>query len=423
MVKCTVTGEVDTIVNKNAIFTIAAKNYLASAITLRQSVIESTTNTDFYIILADELDGISIDNDINIVEANKLGISNFEEMAFRYDIVEFSTSIKPFSFDYLFNKGYFKVLYLDPDTYLFSSPDYLFKELDEYSLLLTPHVVDYKLGLHDVHLYDDFLKCGVYNLGFAGIKSDETGKTVIEWWKQKLYKYCLFNKMYFVDQKWMDLAPAIFENVKILKDRSLNIAWWNFAERKLLSREGGLYVLDCDVEKEVILFHFSNFKPGYPYDYYESRGIKVDDSQKQILNQLYKDYEKKLIDNGYNTYSIMKYAYSTYDNCDKIFLTHRRMYDYVSETNNPFSSNGNIYLALKQSKLLEKGAGTKSTADEKKEILVFEKRHPNIDRVLCLVLRTFERIVGIEKYEKLIRYIAKYYSLEDQSFLLKELNK
>ena len=90
----------------NIIFTIAAKNYLASAITLGESVMSSGTDAEFIIILADEwLEESVKEIRFPIIEAKDLGISSFEDMAFKYDIVEFSTSIKPFAIQYLFDKG------------------------------------------------------------------------------------------------------------------------------------------------------------------------------------------------------------------------------------------------------------------------------------------------------------------------------
>src|ERR1017187_7472506 len=43
----------------------------------------------------------------------------------------------------------------------------------------------------------------------------------------------------FVDQKWINLAPCFFENVKILKQPGCNMAFWNLHERHL-SSEGGV---------------------------------------------------------------------------------------------------------------------------------------------------------------------------------------
>ena len=94
---------------KNAIFTIVAKNYFSSAITLGKSVKRCVPDCDFIVILCDENDGeIELqDYEFEVVIANKMGIPGFEKMSFLYDVVELATSIKPFTFLYLMEeKGY-----------------------------------------------------------------------------------------------------------------------------------------------------------------------------------------------------------------------------------------------------------------------------------------------------------------------------
>ena len=80
------------------IFTIVAKNYFASAELLAKSLMNTNCGYDFYIVLADEVcEEISNRNHIGykLLIANELPIKDFQEMAFKYDVTEFATSIKP----------------------------------------------------------------------------------------------------------------------------------------------------------------------------------------------------------------------------------------------------------------------------------------------------------------------------------------
>ncbi len=406
----------------NIIFTIAAKNYLASAITLGESVMSSGTDAEFIIILADEwLEESVKEIRFPIIEAKDLGISSFEDMAFKYDIVEFSTSIKPFAIQYLFDKGYEMVMYLDPDIYVYQKLNKLFTKLRDSTIILTPHSVDGIMVGADLHYYDDFLLCGVYNLGFVGMKNNENGRKIIEWWSNKLERECVYDKMYFVDQKWMELCPAIFDGVKILREKDLNIAWWNFRERKLTLNTNP-YVDNFGEETAVSFIHFSNFKPGYPYDYYEKRGVILDTEQKELIALLYEEYEAQLIKNGYRKYFSLPYKYGSYENGEEILLTHRRLYKRLMEDGHeifhPFSVGTNsFYYSLRRNRLLVKMH--KKEIDKPKNVLVFDRRHPRVDCILIFAIRTICRIVGIENYEKLLRYIKKYYTLDQQLFLLK----
>ena len=114
----------------NVIFTICAKNYLAQAKTLGYSVKKHSPTTDFYILLSDEIGDVSIYcDDFEVIESKSLkNIPNFSTLAFKYNVIEFSTSVKPFFFDWLLNeKRYEKILYLDPDMVVYNSLDFLFE--------------------------------------------------------------------------------------------------------------------------------------------------------------------------------------------------------------------------------------------------------------------------------------------------------
>ncbi len=101
----------------NAVFTIVARNFLAQARTLGDSLAQTCPGLPFHVILADEAgDELDLSRErYPTVEAKDIGLPAYRDMAFKYDLVEFATSIKPFVFDHLFRRhGYEKVLYVDP---------------------------------------------------------------------------------------------------------------------------------------------------------------------------------------------------------------------------------------------------------------------------------------------------------------------
>ena len=80
----------------NCAFTICAKNYLAQALTLRESFLKHNPSLNFFIFLADKIDGVE---DVDgVVALDKSWIPDWVNMAFKYDVIEFNTSIKPFCF-------------------------------------------------------------------------------------------------------------------------------------------------------------------------------------------------------------------------------------------------------------------------------------------------------------------------------------
>jgi lipopolysaccharide biosynthesis glycosyltransferase len=158
---------------RNAVFTIVAKNYIGLAQVLEKSV-QRNADADFFIFVADEFDDDKIELPSNaIISKTTLGIeiAQWTEMSFKYNLVEFCTAIKPYCFEFLFGqKSHDKVVYLDPDVYVFNSLNPVFSDLDKFSIVLTPHIVDMQTPFRGVYSDYLFLVNGTFNLGFIGLK-------------------------------------------------------------------------------------------------------------------------------------------------------------------------------------------------------------------------------------------------------------
>ena len=109
---------------ENCVFTICAHNYMAQALTLQQSVLKYN-KVDFKIFLADTPEESPL-----FEKLDESWIPNWRNMAFQYNITEFNTSIKPFCFNKLFEEGYKKVVYLDPDMFVVDSVNLIWDILD-----------------------------------------------------------------------------------------------------------------------------------------------------------------------------------------------------------------------------------------------------------------------------------------------------
>src|SRR3546814_12289571 len=81
---------------------------------------------------------------------------------------------------------------------------------------------------------------GIYNLGHLFVRPDENGRALSRWWADRLDKYCFDDKTIglFTDQRWMDLVPATFEGVKILRVPNMDVASWNIrSEERRVGKE------------------------------------------------------------------------------------------------------------------------------------------------------------------------------------------
>lgn len=309
-----------------AVFTIISKNYLAFARTLLSSVRVHHPEWDQFVLLVDEVDG---DFDpktepFEIKYLTELNLPDFKKFVFRYSILELNTAVKPWMFSWLFNnKEYDKVVYLDPDIYVYDR----LKEVDELLnsgnlMVLTPHLT----GVLDDDKKPselDILKAGTYNLGFLAVSRHPDTNRFLNWWKSKLEYDCVvdFAKGLFVDQKWMDLVPGMFSGVTILRHPGYNVSYWNLKHRTVKEKNGEFYVNG----ERLVFFHFSGVNPNNPsslskhQDRFNLKNIGA-------ASVLVQRYAAEVLRNGHELCRNWEYFYSRFHNKIKIYDSLRVAY-------------------------------------------------------------------------------------------------
>lgn len=219
-------------------FSIAANNYLALATVWAESYRHHHPDAEVYVCLADRRDP-RIDYrrfPFETLFLDDLPFAHLESLAFRYDILELSTAVKPTVFRHLRDAlGHDRALYFDPDILVTDRLAEVEEALDGHQAVLTPHLAQ---PLDNQHRPSErqIRMMGVYNLGFAGLRLDATTTDFLAWWEQRLDRFCLVDPWHgtFVDQGWMDFAPAFLERVAILRSPRLNVAYWNLPQRRLV---------------------------------------------------------------------------------------------------------------------------------------------------------------------------------------------
>lgn len=181
-----------------------------------------------------------------VVYASELGIPNFESWLFKHDIVEVCTAVKgPFLLQAC-QSGADAVIYLDPDTALLGSLAPLEAWLETHDILLTPHLIDANDDLLAIEDNDvAALRTGIFNLGFVAIRTTGEGARFAQWWNDRLLTHCYDDipRGLFVDQRWCDHVPALFDRVKVVRDPGYNVASWNLSRRKLsVGKDGQILV-------------------------------------------------------------------------------------------------------------------------------------------------------------------------------------
>lgn len=325
---------------KRAVVTICSHNYFPYARILFHSLQKYHPEASLFLCLADiynsEID-LGIEG-IEIIPAAELGINNFSDFAFRYDIMEFNTAVKPFVMKLLIEERNFQqVVYLDPDIELFAPITPVFEAFENgANFVLTPHITEpaeFKEFPNDIGI----MKAGIYNLGFIAVNNSQDGRDFLDWWSRKLRYQCLNqqDRGIFVDQKYIDLLPAFHDHVAILRDRTLNVAYWNLDQRRLEQTSQG-----WTIEGEPLrFFHFSGIDPQFPQrlsKYTERFNGNLNPATRALVTH----YIAKLKHHGYNRELAPEYGYKRFSNGVIISDIMRRCYRDLPqpETSNPFET-------------------------------------------------------------------------------------
>ena len=298
---------------RRAIFTIVSCNYIAYAVTLMQSVREFHPEADRFIVLADsyrEFPGL--DAAAELIFCDEIGIELISNMQLWYSVIEFNTAIKPFVFRHLFDRfAYDEVVYLDPDILLFRPMAEVFDGLGAHNIVLIPHIME---PLQDGKEPSDLsiMKSGVYNLGFLGVRNDPEARALIAWWGERCYLHCRVDVAghMFTDQRWMDLAPTFVPNPLILRHPGYNVAYWNLAHRRIEQDGDGTWLVNGG---PLVFFHFSGISPEDPtvFSKHQNRFTAETLGPVSALCELYR---RRVIANGWEKYSRLRYGFAAFPN-------------------------------------------------------------------------------------------------------------
>lgn len=245
-------------------FTSAAPNYLGKVRTLAASLAKHHPEIELHLVLADRDAGpldAAAEGLASILTLADLGLARDPGWLFSHSLVELSTAVKAPAMARLL-PGAEAVLYLDPDIVLFSRLDDLLAELAESSIVLTPHLLRPEAEL-DAILDNEIcaLRHGAFNLGFVGVRSTEEGRRFVSWWCERLDRFCRAEPEsgLFTDQKWMDLAPCFWSDLRLLRDTRFNVAPWNVGQRRVQGNFDRGFTVDG---KPLGFYHFTGFDSG-----------------------------------------------------------------------------------------------------------------------------------------------------------------
>jgi hypothetical protein len=295
--------------------TIVSRNYFSHAKILAASFLRHEPGGRFYILVVDDLpDAPEADPGpgVTLVGIGDIGLRDPRGMCLKYDVVELNTAVKPaFLATLLYERGEEDLVYLDPDIEVMRPLEAVKEALGRADIVLTPHVLS-PIPLDGLHPSDqDILISGAYNLGFVALRRSPMVREFLAWWGERLEELCRIDVAHglFTDQRWVDLVPAFFPSVAVLRDPTCNVAFWNLHERQL-SRRGDDYFVN---DRPVTFFHYSGFNP--------NRRLTLSKHQDRVavekgsaLADLLDHYADLQIAHGFDTCSKWGYGHNHFDN-------------------------------------------------------------------------------------------------------------
>jgi hypothetical protein len=397
----------------NGACTIVSPNYLPFARTLAKSYLQHHPAAKFYVlVVARSGEKTLFDAEpFSAVMLEEIGLPKLNSVGMKYDILEFNTNVKPSFMKYIFdNSDLDNLVYLDPDIYIYNRLDPVFDLLEHANVVLTPHITS-PINDGKTPGEQDFLSSGTYNLGFIAVRRSSETRRMLDWWESRCLEqgYNETRTGLFVDQKWMNLVPCLFDKVEQCKDHGCNMAYWNLHER-ILTNENSEYVVN-GVSK-LRFFHFS----GVDINRVEALSKYTNRFSLQCredLADLFATYKKKVAENRNAALDTIPYGFDFFDNGATVTQLARRIYaacekEFLDE--NPFSGSSRFYRFAKAKHLIGvRALGHKPTWNQYDSA---DARVVWIHRLLKVTLF----FLRSSRYELLMKYLAHISVLRQQIF-------
>ena len=307
------------------VYTSVTMNYVPKARVLANSLKRFHPDAKFHLVLSDGLPEDLARSPApfdRILHVESLPIENVRNWIFQHTLVELCTAVKGLAARMILEENPGEpMFYFDPDIVILSPLDGLLEDFGRHDVLLTPHQLDPdqdREAIMDNEVCS--LKHGVYNLGFLGVGPTAEGRRFVDWWAERLRWFCRaeIEQGLFTDQRWVDLAPAFFPTLGILRDPGCNVATWNLTRRAVAGSFAEGFTVNG---RPLVFYHFSGFDSG-------AQKIMLDKFGRNNpalyeLRQWYIDECRRM---GQDELGESEWAYGSFDNGQPITDHHRRLY-------------------------------------------------------------------------------------------------
>lgn len=245
---------------------------------------------------------------------------------FKHNVMELSTAVKGRALRRLIDEDPADLhVYLDPDVWVMNNLAPVIGYLGDASIGLVPHILapeETEIGVRLTEM--SVTEHGIYNLGHLFVRPDRNGRAFACWWAERLDRHCYDDRErgLFTDQRWVDLAPAIFDGVRILRQPNLDVASWNLFGRTIRQNQPGdasAFTVDA---MPLLTYHFSGTGPTGTHR--RIRGIF--DPCNGATAEIERLYEAAIARNGQASLAGHPWGHATFDDGTPVTAEARKLY-------------------------------------------------------------------------------------------------
>ena len=244
--------------------TVVAKRELPLARALARSWREHHPERPFVVLLSDGLED-RVDpaaEPFELITLEELEVPGRDRLAFRYGRLALSHALTPWLLAELLDRGAGRALFIKQESLVVGPMAPVLDALGTSSIALTPHLLTPPGGADAVARELEVLRAGTINGGVVGVSSGATPglpRLVEDPAGAPLPPPRVDAGMHW-EQRWLDLVPALFGDVALVRDPGANIGHWNLAERHVEVR-GAQVLVDG---QPASLVRFSGHDPDTP---------------------------------------------------------------------------------------------------------------------------------------------------------------
>ncbi|MBF0216052.1 MAG: glycosyltransferase [Candidatus Omnitrophica bacterium] len=269
-------------------------HYLTKGIALYRSLCRFAGDFRLWVLCFDDMTFETLQK-INLPEVVPIRLLEFEafnpglaDVKSNRTTVEYYFTCTPFLPLFILNAApeVDLITYLDADLLFLSSPDPIYTELGDGSILIIGH----RFPPHLEHLEAR----GIYNVSLLAFRRDGSAVKCLKKWGEQCLEWCYDREEngLYADQKYLDDWPRLFKGVVVLEHKGVGLAPWNVERYKIRYEERGIFIDSLPL----VLFHFHGLRK-ITKNIYDPRLHRYEvDASIALRHYLYMPYIKGLIE-------------------------------------------------------------------------------------------------------------------------------